>query len=554
MYVARFLWISRMYLCASSPIRLSADDATSRTRSVRQAFVSNESKRTLVAYPRLRPICITATLLLSLAAGAPKFAYAQSTTNSPPVDSKSAVPAAADVTPEANTSADAKPAADAAADAKPAADAPAAAPTGFWDRSNLFGDMGGLRTLLGDRGVTLLLQETSEVFGNISGGVHRGVSYDGLTQFGVSVDMGKAFGLQGGQFFVDGLQIHGHGISTARLGVSQFVSSAEADANTRLWELWYQQSIGDKFDVKIGQQSLDQEFIISQYSTAFVNSTFGWPGLAAADLPAGGPVYPLSSLGVRLRLKATDSVTVLGGVFDGNPAPGVGDPQKLNSSGTTFNLHNGAMVIGEVQYAINQPPSNGSTRQSSGLPGTYKLGFWYNSNPFADLRLDQNGMPLAFTDGVPASHRGNFSVYAVADQMLWRPSPDGAKSIGVFARVMGSPSNRNLFDFSAQAGVVMKAPFKGRDNDSVGLAFSYAHVSSSASAFDRDMAATTPGYPVRSAETVIEATYQYQVTPWWTMQADLQYIFSPGGGIQNLGTGSRIGNEAVAGLRAVVSF
>jgi porin len=57
---------------------------------------------------------------------------------------------------------------------------------------------------------------------------------------------------------------------------------------------------------------------------------------------------------------------------------------------------------------------------------------------------------------------------------------------------------------------------KWRDNDSAGLAVGYANISSSASAFDRDVAAfTTPGYPERTAETVLEATYQYQVTPWW---------------------------------------
>ena len=94
----------------------------------------------------------------------------------------------------------------------------------------------------------------------------------------------------------------------------------------------------------------------------------------------------------------------------------------------------------------------------------------------------------------------------------------------------------------------MKGPLKGRDNESVGLAVGNAQVSSSSSAFDRDMASTTPGYPLRSAETVVEATYQYQVTPWWVLQADFQYFFRPGGGTRNPSTGARIGNEAVAGL------
>lgn len=489
---------------------------------------------------RLKPACAAAALMIALAASAATPAYAQSGSTTTTTDNQNAAPAGN-------------------ADAIPAPSEAPAAPTGFWERSNLLGDMGGLRTLLGDHGVTFSAQETSELYGNFSGGLSKGASYNGATQFGLSVDTDKAFGLKGGTFFVDALQIHGHGITAARLNSLQAVSGVEAEASTRLWELWYQQAFSDKFDVKVGQQSLDQEFIISQYASTFANATFGWPVLAATDLPAGGPAYPLSSLGVRLRFKPTDSMTILGGIFDGNPAPGNGDPQQLNASGTQFNLHNGAMIIGEVQYAINQPPASGSgATPPAGLPGTYKLGFWYNNNRFADQHLDTNGISLASSasNGVPAEHRGNFSVYAVADQMVWRASADSPQSVGVFTRVMGAPSDRNLLDFNINAGVVVKAPFKGRDNDSAGLALSYANVSSSASALDRDIGNfKTPGYPVRSAETVIEATYQYQVTPWWLLQGELQYIFHPGGGIPDPNNnGARIGNEAVAGLRTVVTF
>ena len=51
-----------------------------------------------------------------------------------------------------------------------------------------------------------------------------------------------------------------------RLGTLNTASGIEAEATTRLWEMWYQQSFLDKrVDVKIGQQSIDQEFITSSY-------------------------------------------------------------------------------------------------------------------------------------------------------------------------------------------------------------------------------------------------------------------------------------------------
>ena len=432
------------------------------------------------------------------------------------------------------------------------------APAGFWDRSNLFGDMGGLRSWLGDHGVTLGLQETSEYLRNLSGGTGRIGAYDGLTQLTLGMDTDKAFGLPGGTFYASGLQIHGTNLTARSLQTLQYASGAQADAGTRLWELWYQQSMLDgKVDVKVGQQSLDQEFMVSQYAAPFMNATFGWSVLPSTDLPAGGPAYPLASLGARVRARAADGFTVLAGVFDGNPAPGVGDPQKLNPSGTDFHLHNGALFIGEVQYAINQPAAQGAGAQPAGLPGTYKLGLWYNTGNFADQAYDNTGLSLAnpASTRIPASHRGNYSIYAVADQMVWRPSADSPRSLGVFARVMGAPGDRNLVDFGLNAGLTLKAPFEGRDNDVAGLAVGYAHISSRAQALASSQALYTPGYPSRSAETLVEATYQYQVTPWWQLQADFQYVFRPAGGIPNPADPSqRIGNEAVVGLRTVITF
>jgi len=476
------------------------------------------------------------------------FALAFSTTATGYADALPSTPIAADKDASATTSVNVGAVPDGAA-----------ASTDIWKRSNLFGNMGGLRTLLGDSGITFNAQETSELYGNTSGGISKGASYNGATQFGMSVDTDKALGLKGGTFFVDALQIHGHGITIARVNSLQAVSGVEAEATTRLWELWYQQAFGEKFDVKAGLQSLDQEFIVSQYSSMFANATFGWPVLAGTDLPAGGAAYPLSSLGIRLRFKPADSVTVLGGIFDGNPSPGNGDAQQRNASGTQFGLRHGVMMIGEVQYAVKPSPEGSSAGQQLGwLPGTYKLGFWYNTNEFADQHFDTSGISLASpaSNGMPATHHGNFSIYAVADQMIWRPSSDSAQSIGLFTRVLGAPGSRNLIDFNINAGIVLKAPFTGRDNDSFGVALSYANVSASASALDRDMTAfQTPSYPIRSAETVIEATYQYQVTPWWLLQGECQYILRPGGGIFNPSDkNGRIGNEAVVGLRTVVTF
>ena len=94
--------------------------------------------------------------------------------------------------------------------------------------------MGGLRDVLGDHGITLSLQETSEYLYNTSGGTHRGGAYQ-PTQFGFNVDTGKAVGLPGGTFNVSALQIHGTNLTQRYLQTLQTATGIEANSTTRLW-------------------------------------------------------------------------------------------------------------------------------------------------------------------------------------------------------------------------------------------------------------------------------------------------------------------------------
>lgn len=432
-------------------------------------------------------------------------------------------------------------------------------------RSNLLGDMFGLRPALGTQGLTFGLVETSEVFGNVSGGVRTGAAYDGLTTMTLALDTQAAFGWEGGTFNVSAFQIHGRNLSAENLLNLNTISGIEANRATRLWELWYQQTLlGGRADIKIGQQSLDQEFITSQGASLFINTMMGWPIIPSYDLYGGGPAYPLSSLGVRLRVKPTRAVTVLAGVFDDNPPGGpFNDDSQLRGaeqSGLAFNLNTGALVFGEVQYAVNQPSEGDFSADDSGggLPGLYKLGFWYDSASFPDQRTDTAGLSLAdpISTGVARMRRNNYMLYGVADQTVWQPDPQEAKSLSVFTRIMGSPGDRNLIEFGLNLGMVLKAPFEGRDNDSVGIGLNLAQVGGAVSRFDKETNrfAGVPG-PVRTSESALELTYQYQVAPWWVVQPDFQYVFLPGAGIANpVQPDRRIGNEAILGVRTNITF
>ena len=433
--------------------------------------------------------------------------------------------------------------------AEPGTQTPDGRGEGIWDRANLFGDPGGLRSRLLARGVTLTLSETSEVTGNPFGGRQRQVTYAGLTRFGVQVDTGVAAGLTGGTFKASGFQVHGRGLGSSALrGDVNAVSNIEENRSTLLAELWYEQVVVTSgVTIRAGQIFADLEFMTSDYGGLFVASTFGWSTLQTTSLPNGGPIYPRAALGVRGKAQFSDEWTVLAGVFNGDPTgPDRADGRPRNANGTAFRLGDGVFAIAEVQYGLNR--GEGAT----GLPGTYKLGGWYNSRRFDDRTQGSDGLPPAdpLGNGQPASRRGNWSVYAVADQLVWREAGTTDQGLGVFARIMGGPGDRNLLNFYVDAGLSYKGLLPGRQNDTAGLGIAYSRFSDSRGR--NDVGSGFP--PVRRNETLFELTYQAAVTPWLQIQPLVQYLVNPSADPDPLRPDRRIRDALIGAVRMNLTF
>jgi len=415
-----------------------------------------------------------------------------------------------------------------AADMHPAGD-------DIWTRDKLTGDWGGARTALSDRGIDISPVWIGEALGTVAGGFRQGTSLEHRFQLDIDGDFDKLWGLKGATahttFYAIG---HAFGLPAANfVGSIADPSNIEALPGTRLFTAWYQQNfLDDKVSLRIGQIAADDEFLISPTASVLINSTFGYAALLAADQFQGGPVYPLATPGIRLQLKPTEEITVLSAVFSGAPA---GEncttlPQICNDHGLLFPLNGGVLWMGEAQYGINQ------AKDAKGMPAVYKLGGWYASKSFPDVHLGLTaaGTPVSLASpasGFPLVRQGNWGIYAIADQMVWRAAK-GPQSVNLFMRAGVSPSDRNLVEAYMDGGVGFKAPLPGRDNDVLTFAFALSQISADAAALDRDTQFFTGGFfPVRDREVVLELDYSLQLAPWWTLQADLQEIIHPGGNV-----------------------
>jgi porin len=391
------------------------------------------------------------------------------------------------------------------------------------------GDPAGIRKSLADRGVTFNLTYINDVLANVRGGARRGVIDQGRLDGALTLDLGKLAGLNGLSVFGNFFQIHNTGrIRRDYVGGINTIAAIEAVPTTRLWELWLEQKFWDgKASIKIGQLAADTEFFGSTISSLFLQSD--WPTIAAANLPSGGPAYPLSTPGVRLKIDPTDHVSLLAAVFNGDPAgPGEGDEQIRNRHGLNFRTNDPPFVIAEAQLRTNH------RKEDTGLARTIKLGGWTHFGKFDDQRYANDGTLLGdpASSGEPVTRSGNWGIYGIIEQQIYRPKGGDAESgISLFGRVSFSPSDRNPTNFFADGGIIFAGMVPGRPDDKFGASIMYARISDSARAFDSDRIAFSGMLGVvHDHETNLELTYSAQIVPGWTVQPVLTYVWHPSGG------------------------
>ncbi|NHN84531.1 carbohydrate porin [Acetobacter musti] len=397
--------------------------------------------------------------------------------------------------------------------------------------SRLTGNWYGLRDRLLRYGVDVRISDTNELWSVPVGGERASNNYIGSTTVEMETDLRALTGLKLGHFDVSAIEIRGRPFSNVPLYVFNQTSNIEADDNTRLYEMWYDQSfLSGTLSVRVGKIDLGRFFMLSDVALNFLNASFAWPILPDNDLYDQGPVSPVTTPAICLRYTLSPAWNFLLAAGDDNPIGrpfvNVRDPWNQNSDpgGTRFSFSSGALIFGEVQYR----------RHSASWDGTYKIGGYFDTGRFPD-QSDMRRM-----------HRTNWSVYAVADQTFTRLN--GGSEIAGFVRGNWTgDSDRNQIVYAFDAGLVLKAPWRRRD-DVLGLGAGLGAASPFLARADR-----RAGLPRQGTEYHLELTYRYQCTAWLALQPDIQGVLSPSGGTVS-SQGRHISDEAIFGLHSNVTF
>lgn len=378
---------------------------------------------------------------------------------------------------------------------------------------------------------------TAEVISVARGGLRGGAVYQALAEAAAVTDLAALLGAPAGTVLrVSAIFPHGGDFGGTRLGDLQGVSNIAAYHEPSLFELSVATELaGGRLALCAGRLVADGDFATTEGGGVFLNSSFGWPACISANTRNTGPTFERSGLGVQGAFALTEQVTLRAGVYDGDTLDDPdGDPARYpHGLHVELGHGQGAFALTELDVAWSRGP------EGAGRPGCFKVGAWGHTADFADLA--DPGL----------SHAGNYGIYLVAEQMLWREPGAGAGASGGeairgltgFVRAGFSPGDRNLYSQTADAGLSYTGLLPGRPADILGLGLAWVRLSEGYRRAERAAGATVES----EGEGVVELSYQVVLGDRWSFTPDLQWIRQPGGS-------RAVGDALVIGLRTRLSF
>lgn len=408
----------------------------------------------------------------------------------------------------------------------------------FWTSPHLFGDWGGLRTRLHNQGVDFQIGYVTETATNFSGGTNQRVANAGQFTINSTFDMGRIVGDKGGTVTAILSERNGRNLNAmANTGAIMLTDEVYGRGQVvRISELSFNQKLAnDALEFRIGRVTVGEDFAI--FNCDFINLTFC--GGDAGDV-RGDFVYnfPIPQWGSRLKANINNFGYAAVGVYDRNTLY-LSRSAEYAILPTFPNNSTGALIATSVAWQ----PTFGR------LPGSYEVGFMYDTSKTADVFLNTAGRPLATNPGTsPLMDQGAWLVYANFRQQL-TIDPTGADpkhGLSMFLNAIYTDPKTATNDYQIAGGLEYHGPFSWRPNDDIGVAIGTTHVNSRLAQAD---ALANVGY-TRTGELATEVFYGYQMTGWLNLKGSLQYVSNPGG-YNNFGPYKDL---FVGAVRATVDF
>src|SRR6266446_5473587 len=391
--------------------------------------------------------------------------------------------------------------------------------TGQGPHGHLLGDWGGVRPYLFERGVRFDLQYISDSLANIEGDRSERFASWNRVRGTVDIDFGALVGQSGLYFHATALWQAGGNLG-AYLGLLTSPSGMSSAHTFRLDSWWLEKRwLDERLTVRLGQFAGQDFYGAQHYAASFIFEPMGYAlGNLFTDFESFDPpstpaaevrVVPLEYLYVKSMIIAEDR-----------------DPFSHNPTGLIPQFHGGTVVVSEIGFTPGKKASsvrafdNVETRK--GYSGLYQFGASYN--------------PGDFSTSTGKKESGNYLLYWMASQALWRVDPNGAKGLDATFAYDWSPPDINRNNSLLTAGLRFNEPLPLPIHNTMSLGYVRNHLSSDF----RPNSMTT-----WNTEHGLEFNVLLDIAPMVLLQPVVQYYANVGGGSES---------AVVVGFRTKVEF
>jgi Carbohydrate-selective porin len=375
------------------------------------------------------------------------------------------------------------------------------------------GDWGGVRPRLIEAGIEPEVIYVADILANPVGGERQGWAYAHYLGAQLMFDLGRLAGLDGLSLFAQGNWSRGQNLSAEDIGNFFPVAHAYTGSQVALAQLYLQQLLfDDALAVAVGRLTPNQTFAYLPIFVSYLNSSVNLSPFALYANDFGFFGLPGAEWGARAVMSFADGWHAGAGAFLPDETASVAGDNGLHFR---FQPDDGVMVIAEVGYAAPAPDRGTS-------PFEFKLGGLYDSRAFD--RVGQPGETVG----------DNYAIYLSGQRKVYSEPGSSEEGLSPWINVVYAPKKRaSPLPLFLATGAVYQGLLPRRPDDRTAVGVFFGRFSS-----DLDD---------QSAETIIELSHTFRVTPWLSVVPDFQYVFTPNGQ-------SKIDNAVVFGGEIAVTF
>jgi len=392
--------------------------------------------------------------------------------------------------------------------------------TGRGPHGHLFGEWGGERTRLLERGVRFDFQYVSDSLWNIKSEQEERFASWNRFRWTVDVDFGALVGVDDLSFHATALWQGGGNLGTY-LGLLSSPSGMSSMNTCRLDSWWLEKRwLNGRITARIGQFA-EQDFYGAQhYAASFIFEPMGYalgnlftdfepfdpPSTSAAEVR----VVPLHDLYVKAMVESEDR-----------------DPFSNNPTGLVPQFRGGPVTVSEIGFTPGKKATGvrafDSVESRKGYSGLYRFGASYNPGKFAS--------PSSAT-----MRSGNYLLYWMANQAIWRLDRERAKGLDATFSYDWSPAAINRNNTMLTAGLRFNEPLPLPIHNTMSLGYVQNRLSQQF---------VPAGAPLWKLEHAVEFNTLVDPLPMLLLQPVIQYY-------ENVG--ARPGRAVVFGFRTKVEF